>query len=103
MEYLSSIVLWVIIIGFLVYKFVIQKNNNRKAAETGEDQKRVKQAVSALLKEPMPIGRSRSPMAAPFAPPTTDTVWPFGARRCASCLWASTKRPTRSRLPSPWC
>ncbi len=52
MEYLSSIVLWVIIIGFLVYKFVIQKNNNRKAAETGEDQKRVKQAVSALLKEP---------------------------------------------------
>lgn len=52
MEYLPSIALWAVIIGVLVYKFVIQKGGNRKAAESGEDMKRVKESVSSLLKEP---------------------------------------------------
>ena len=48
MEYVPSIILWVAIIGWLVYTFVIKKGNNRKAAQTGEDLARVKQAVSSM-------------------------------------------------------
>lgn len=51
MEYLPSIIFWVIVVVALVYHFVIKKNSNRKAAETGEDMKLVRQAVEPLLKE----------------------------------------------------
>ena len=49
MPYLSSILLWVVIIGALVYNFVIKKNQNRREAQAGEDKKRVRQAVEPLL------------------------------------------------------
>lgn len=49
MEYFPSIILWVLIIGWIVYTFVIKKGQNRKAAQTGEDLARVKQAVDPLL------------------------------------------------------
>lgn len=49
MEYIPSIILWVIIIGALVYNFVVKKNQNRKEAQAGEDKQRVKQAVEPLL------------------------------------------------------
>ena len=52
MEYFFSFVLWwVIIAGALVYRFVIKKNKNRKAAESGEDMKLVRQAVEPLLRQ----------------------------------------------------
>ena len=49
LEYIPSIILWVIIIGALVYNFVVKKNQNRKEAQAGEDKKRVRQAVEPLL------------------------------------------------------
>lgn len=49
MDYLPSVILWVVIIGWIVYTFVIKRGLNRKAAQTGEDLTRVKQAVGPLL------------------------------------------------------
>ena len=51
MEYLPSIVLWIAIIGFLVYTLVIKKNKNRQEAEGGADKERYQSAVKGLLNE----------------------------------------------------
>lgn len=49
MEQILPVLLWVVIIGAAVFHFVIKKNNNRKAAQTGEDKQRVKQAVEQVM------------------------------------------------------
>lgn len=52
MEYLPSVILWIAIIGFLVYTLVIKKNKNRQEAESGADKERVQRAMKSLLNEP---------------------------------------------------
>lgn len=51
MENIVPILLWVVIIGAVIYQVFIKKNNNRKAAQSGEDKARVRQAVEPLLRE----------------------------------------------------
>lgn len=51
MQALISILLWVVIIGVVIYQVFIKKGNNRKAAQSGEDKQRVRRAVEPLLGE----------------------------------------------------
>ena len=52
---LVPIVLWVVIIGAVVYNVFVKKGRNRKAAESGEDRERVRRAVGQLLEENAPV------------------------------------------------
>lgn len=52
MQYLPSVILWAVIIGYLVYTLVIKKNKNRQEAEDGADKRRYQSTVKELLKEP---------------------------------------------------
>ena len=49
MENLVPVMLWIVIIGAVVYNVFIKKSKNRKAAESGEDQENVRRAVRQLL------------------------------------------------------
>lgn len=49
MEYLPSLIVWVVIIGAVVYNVFIKKSKNRAAARSGEDLERVRQAARQYL------------------------------------------------------
>lgn len=44
-----SVILWAVIIGAVIYNVFVKKSKNRKAAESGEDQVRVRGAVGQAL------------------------------------------------------
>lgn len=49
MSYLYSILWWILVLGVIIYFVFVKKSRNRKAAETGEDKERVRQAAGQML------------------------------------------------------
>lgn len=52
---LVSLVLWVVIIGAVIYNVFVKKGRNRKAAESGEDRENIRRAVGQMLEENIPM------------------------------------------------
>lgn len=51
MERIVPVLLWAAVIAAVVYRFFIKKGQNRKAAQSGEDMAKVKEAVGKVLPE----------------------------------------------------
>ncbi len=49
MSYLYSILWSIVVLGIIIYFVFVKKSRNRKAAETGEDKERVRQAAGQML------------------------------------------------------